>query len=67
MTNPKFFEIISPQDRPSIPLIVHIPHSSIFIPENERLTLCLSDAELHEELLRMTDRYTDDLFSEAVD
>lgn len=63
----KFFEVISPHDRPSIPLIVHIPHSSIVIPENERLTFRLSDAELNEELLRMTDRYTDDLFSSAVE
>ena len=62
----KFFEVISQSERPSVPLIVHIPHSSIFIPENERLTFRLSDAELNEELLRMTDRYTDDLFSEAV-
>ena len=63
----KFFDVISPNDRQSIPLIVHIPHSSVFIPENERLTFCLSDPELEEELLRMTDRYTDDLFFNAVD
>ncbi len=63
----KSFEVISPHAGHFAPLIVHIPHSSIFIPENERLTFCLSDAELNEELLRMTDRYTDDLFSNAVE
>jgi N-formylglutamate deformylase len=64
---PKFFEIISPHGKPSIPLIVHVPHSSILIPERDRLTFCLSDQELKEELLLMTDRFTDDLFSKAVE
>ena len=63
----KNFEIVFPVEQSRIPLIVHIPHSSIVIPENERLKFCLSDAELNEELLRMTDRYTDDLFSTAVE
>jgi N-formylglutamate deformylase len=62
-----FFETILPTKGLSVPLIVHIPHSSIFIPESERLTFCLSDTELNEELLRMTDRYTDDLFSTAIE
>jgi N-formylglutamate deformylase len=61
------FKIISSKTTPSIPLIIHIPHSSLFIPGNERLTISLSDSELNEELLRMTDRYTDDLFSTAVE
>ena len=67
LNKPKFFEIISQGERSRIPLIVHIPHSSIFIPESERLTFCLSDQELKEELLLMTDRFTDDLFSKAVE
>ena len=67
LNKPKFFEIISQGERSRIPLIVHIPHSSIFIPESERLTFCLSDQELKEELLLMTDRLTDDLFSKAVE
>ena len=67
LNEPKAFEIIFSHDRPSIPLIVHVPHSSILIPERERLTFCLSDKELKEELLLMTDRFTDDLFSKAVE
>ena len=66
LNGPKTFEIISQGERSRIPLIVHIPHSSVFIPEDERLTFCHSDLELNDELLRMTDRYTDDLFSEAI-
>ena len=67
LNGPETFEIISSKEKPSVPLIVHIPHSSIFIPESERLTFCLSDQELKEELLLMTDRFTDDLFSKAVE
>jgi N-formylglutamate amidohydrolase len=44
------------------PLLLHIPHSSIYIPKNVREHLILSDSELELELLRMTDRYTDLLF-----
>jgi N-formylglutamate deformylase len=32
------------------------------VPPEERQTILLDDAELHEELLRMTDAYTDELF-----
>ncbi len=63
----KPFEVISLQEGHFSPLIVHIPHSSIFIPESERLTFRLSDSDLNGELLQMTDRYTDDLFSKAVE
>ncbi len=49
LNGPETFEIISSKEKPSVPLIVHIPHSSIFIPESERLTFCLSDQELKEE------------------
>ncbi|MEA4863860.1 MAG: N-formylglutamate amidohydrolase [Sphaerochaeta sp.] len=44
------------------PLLLHIPHSSLTIPKPVREKLCISDAELELELLRMTDRYTDILF-----
>src|SRR5262245_2707733 len=42
--------------------VLHIPHSSRNIPAEERRAICLDDAELDNELLRMTDTYTDELF-----
>lgn len=44
------------------PILLHIPHSSLSIPKTVRDKLCISEAELERELLRMTDRYTDILF-----
>lgn len=44
-------------------IILHIPHSSTTIPPELREDLQLSNDELHDELLRMTDAYTDELFS----
>lgn len=44
------------------PILLHIPHSSLNIPKAVRDMLCVSEAELERELLRMTDRYTDILF-----
>lgn len=45
------------------PVIVHIPHAATEIPEDVRARFLLSEAVLERELLRMTDRYTDDLFT----
>ena len=59
------FEIIRPTDKQATPLIIHIPHSSTFFPDTELTTFSLSSNELKSELLKMTDRYTDDLFSKA--
>ena len=42
--------------------VLHIPHSSRRVPAEERLTILLDDTELNNELLRMTDAYTDELF-----
>jgi len=42
-------------------VILHIPHSSALVPEHARLRLAISDDELEQELLRMTDWYTDEL------
>ena len=42
------------------PLILHIPHSSSFIPSEIREDILLTDNELTQELLLITDRYTDE-------
>lgn len=42
--------------------VLHIPHSSRRVPAEERQAILLDDAGLDNELLRMTDAYTDDLF-----
>ena len=42
--------------------VLHIPHSSRRVPAEERPAILLDDAELGNELLRMTDSYTDQLF-----
>jgi N-formylglutamate amidohydrolase len=47
-------------------LVVNIPHSSMFIPAAFRSLFYLKQHKLNEELLKMTDLYTDELFcSEA--
>jgi len=43
-------------------LVLHIPHSSHFIPPDARRAILLDDADLQSELRRMTDAYTDELF-----
>lgn len=45
------------------PVVLHIPHSSVIIPDGIRDSLLLSPTELHNELLWMTDWYTDELFA----
>jgi N-formylglutamate deformylase len=42
--------------------VFHIPHASTFIPEEYLKHFVLSPAELNEEILKMTDHYTDQLF-----
>ena len=47
----------------TVPLIANIPHSSTFIPLNMIDSFLLSNDELKNEMLKMTDRYTDEIFS----
>jgi N-formylglutamate deformylase len=42
--------------------VLNVPHASTTIPGDLRGTLLLSDSALELELLRLTDRYTDELF-----
>lgn len=44
------------------PVIIHIPHSSTFIPQYEREKILLLETDLQKELLIMTDRYVAELF-----
>lgn len=46
----------------SLPVILHIPHSSTSIPEPYGQDYVLSPAELEREKLRLTDMYTDELY-----
>jgi N-formylglutamate deformylase len=46
-------------------LILHIPHSSTKIPLKEGY--CVSDEILNQEILKLTDWYTDDLFENEID
>jgi N-formylglutamate amidohydrolase len=43
-------------------VVLHIPHSSGYVPQEERRAIRLDDQALETELLRMTDAYTDQLF-----
>lgn len=46
-------------------LILHIPHSSTIIPLKEGY--CITDEMLNQEILKLTDWYTDDLFENETD
>lgn len=43
------------------PILLHVPHASTYIPPEELPRFCSGD--LADELLKMTDRYCDELFS----
>jgi N-formylglutamate deformylase len=45
------------------PLLIHIPHSSTFIPSSVLQTFLIRGREVEEELLVLTDWYVDQLFS----
>jgi len=46
----------------TVGVILHIPHASTEIPPNEATKLAILGETLAQELLRMTDWYTDELF-----
>ena len=46
-------------------MILHLPHTSTLIPEDLRQDFLLSDQELREELNRITDHATDQIFQQA--
>ncbi len=48
------------------PIVLHIPHASAVIPDEERGAFTVSDAELTREVLLMTDHHTDALFQGAL-
>src|ERR1700691_4551075 len=48
--------------RPTQFVVLHIPHSSVQIPPDERRAIYLNDAALDTELLRMRDSFTNELF-----
>ncbi len=50
----------------SSPLVVHVPHSSTWLPDDERTGLLLDDAALDAELRLMTDWHTDRIALDAL-
>jgi N-formylglutamate deformylase len=44
------------------PILIHLPHSSMFIPEEDKCYIIADEQKLNNELLKLTDRYTDELF-----
>jgi len=55
-------ELRVPVEGVTVPLLVHVPHSAVAIPPHLRRSIVPSDEELADELLAMTDHYTDVLF-----
>ena len=49
----------------SSPIVLHLSNASTFIPEDLRNDFMLSDEELREELNRITDHATDQIFQQA--
>lgn len=58
------FEIIPGSEDSTV--VLHVPHSSRYIPQDIRTDILLSDTELHNELNEITDTLTDQLALNAV-
>ncbi len=52
------YRILAPSGD-AVPIIVHVPHSAVYLPRDVRAGILLSDEELRDELLAMTDHRTD--------
>jgi N-formylglutamate amidohydrolase len=48
------------------PLLIHLPHDSLAIPSAERADFLISEADLRQEQLRLTDWHTGDLYAKGV-
>ncbi len=58
---PAVVEVRAPPG-PRGPLVAHVPHASTVVPDEVRAELLISHRELADELLHLTDWYTDELF-----
>ena len=59
------FDIILPAKVPAVPVIVHVPHASRFIPPGRKNEFILSQDQLDHELNAMTDHFTDEMAQSA--
>jgi len=50
---------------PEHPIVLHIPHASVAVPECVRSQFTISSRELDQEIARLTDHHTDCMFTEA--
>lgn len=47
------------------PVVIHIPHSSPYVPDYLRREMLLSDADFQQDIVAFTDWHTKDLFTHA--
>ncbi|MFU8839240.1 MAG: N-formylglutamate amidohydrolase [Nitriliruptoraceae bacterium] len=57
--------VVLPPEQGDAPIVVHVPHSATSLPDDVRAALLLTEAELAEELRRMTDHRTEQLASDV--
>ena len=60
------FSVTAPADPSAgVPMLVHLPHAGTKIPDAVRARIRISDEQLADEVLAMTDWHTGDLFGPA--